>query len=163
MKKISQYSYACLKSAFDDVCVASGIPLSNLYELDGTVLRAPPYAADIGELAAPLWEQINAIDDAAEAARLAAEEAARNAPPPVPFSVTRRQLFLELAAQGITRAAIRAQLEAIADATTREAALIEFDEALQFERAHPLIGSLGQSLALSSAQVDALFIAAAAR
>lgn len=77
MKEISNTSYSQLIGLIESTCNLVGLPLSGKYELDDTVLRAPPYAADIGELAAPLWEQINAIDAAAEAARIAAE----NAPP----------------------------------------------------------------------------------
>jgi hypothetical protein len=77
VKTISSNSYLALLPLFDRVCQQFGLPTAGHYELDDTVLRAPPYAADIGEMAAPLWQQINAIDAAAEAARIAAE----NAPP----------------------------------------------------------------------------------
>lgn len=77
MKTITSTEYALVLPSVEAICSLQNLPLCTYYELDGTVLRAPPYAADIGELAAPLWEQINAIDAAAEAARIAAE----NAPP----------------------------------------------------------------------------------
>jgi len=76
--------------------------------------------------------------------------------PTVPASVTRRQLFLALNANGITRAAIRSALAG------NEAALIEFDEASEFRRDHPLVEQLAETLALSPATVDTLFINAAA-
>jgi hypothetical protein len=83
-------------------------------------------------------------------------------PPSVPETVTRRQLFLWLNSVGITRAAIRAQLAAIPDETQREAALIEFDEAQEFARTHPLVVQLGQSLGFTNEQIDDGFRAAAA-
>lgn len=83
----------------DGIAQSFGMPSSAYYELDGTVLRAPPYAADIGELAAPMWEQIRAIEAAAEAARLEAEEAARNALP-LPYRVTKDAIMSRIAAHG---------------------------------------------------------------
>lgn len=76
-------------------------------------------------------------------------------PNPVPASVTRRQLFLWLNGLGITRAALRTQLAG------NEAALIELEEATEFQRAHPLVAQLGQTLGLNSAQIDDAFRAAA--
>lgn len=72
-------------------------------------------------------------------------------PNPVPASVTRRQLFLWLNSLGITRAALRTQLAG------NEAALIELEEATEFQRAHPLVAQLGQTLGLDSAQIDDAF------
>lgn len=72
----------------------------------------------------------------------------------VPQMVDRSQLFLALyAATGLTRAQLRAGI-------TDEAALIEFDERRYIARSHPLVASLAAALGLSSAQVDAIFIAA---
>jgi hypothetical protein len=75
----------------------------------------------------------------------------------VPASVTRRQLLLVLASQDppITRDAIRGMLAG------NELGLIEFEEAMSFERAHPLIGQLATALGMDEATVDQLFIAAA--
>jgi hypothetical protein len=75
--------------------------------------------------------------------------------PAPPAPVTRRQLFLWLNSIGITRAMLRAQLSG------NEAALIELEEAQEFRREHPLVAQLGQTLGLSSAQIDAAFRAAA--
>lgn len=79
----------------------------------------------------------------------------------VPATVTRRQLFLWLNTQGHTRAAIRTLLEQTPDATAREAALIEFDEAQEFKRTHPLILQLAAALGYSATQLDAAWVAAA--
>lgn len=78
-------------------------------------------------------------------------------PDPVPQEVTRRQLFLELNALGITRAAIRAMLAG------NEAALIEFEEATAFARTHPLVAALAEQLQFDSAAVDDIFRRASAR
>ncbi len=85
--------------------------------------------------------------------------AIENPPAPVvsvPAAVTRRQLFLVLNANGITRAAVRDMLAG------DEAALIEFEEASEFRRDHPLVAQLGAALNLNSGQIDALFVSAAA-
>lgn len=75
----------------------------------------------------------------------------------VPGSVTRRQLFLVLASLDppITRDGIRAMLAG------NELGLIEFEEAISFERNHPLIGQLAAALGLDDAAVDSLFTQAA--
>lgn len=75
------------------------------------------------------------------------------APVPVPSRVTRRQLFLALIAinPALTRDALRSQLAA-------ESARIEFDEDLEFHRAHPLVASLATTLGLDA---DDVFRAAA--
>ncbi len=98
-------------------------------------------------------------------ANAAADIAYAIANPPaaaVPTNVTRRQLLLALLnGHAITRAAIRTQLEAIADATARESALIEFEEATEFERAHPLVATLAAAFELTTGQVDDVFRTAA--
>lgn len=81
---------------------------------------------------------------------------ANPSPAPVPASVTRRQLFLWLNAQGITRAALRTQLAG------NEAALIELEEATEFERTHPLVAQLGAALGLDASEIDDAFRAASA-
>ena len=76
--------------------------------------------------------------------------------PPVPQSVTRRQLFLWLLAnKNVTRAQLRAML-------STEAALIEFDEAQEFRRTHPLVGQLASALGMTEAQTDTAFTEASA-
>lgn len=71
-------------------------------------------------------------------------------PPGPPEQVTRRQLFLWLNGIGITRAQVRGML-------TTEAALIEFDEATTFARAHPLVAQLAAALGLTAEQVNEAF------
>jgi hypothetical protein len=115
-------------------------------------------ADDAPTPAAP-WEIMSVEDfDAWQAAQPPLQS-----PAPVPQSVTRRQLLLALNAQGITRAAIRIQLNAIADATQREASLIEFDEAGDFDRDHPLVAQLGAAFGLDAAAIDNLYRDASGR
>jgi len=149
-----------LPTALDAIAVARSRPTGDRYELEDTVLRGIGWAEDIGTDAAPLHAQAAQIIADEEAAREAARIAAE-ANPSVPFAVSRRQLFLALAAIGVTRAAIRAMIEATPDATKREGGLIEFDEAIHFERGHPLIAQLGAALGRSESQIDDLFRSAA--
>lgn len=92
---------------------------------------------------------------------LAAEEIAyaiANPPafaPSVPSEVTRRQLWLQLNAMGVTRAVVKAQLAG------NEAALIELEEATAYRRDNPLVQVLGASLGLTSAEIDGVFVEAA--
>jgi hypothetical protein len=78
-------------------------------------------------------------------------------PLPVPAFVYRRQLLRELNARGIKRSQIKAMLGADEDA------LIEYEEAVTFERRHPLLVGLSVALSLSETEVDEIFRAAAAR
>ena len=76
--------------------------------------------------------------------------------PSVPTEVSRRQLWLALNAMGVTRAAVKAQLAG------NELALIDLEEATVYRRDNPLVAMLGASLGLNSAQIDGIFISAAA-
>lgn len=80
---------------------------------------------------------------------------------PVPPAVARQQLFQWLfAAKGITRAQVRAVIEANPDATAREVALIDFDEAQYIRRNHPLVAQLGAALGMTEPEIDEGFKAA---
>lgn len=79
-------------------------------------------------------------------------------------AVPRRAFFLELNSRGVTRAQLRTLIEQlIADPTAREDALIELDTAQTVERANPLVALIGAHLQYTDAQLDALFLSAAAR
>ncbi len=81
---------------------------------------------------------------------------------PVPVSVTRRQLLVALfTATGVKDTDILASLAAIPDAAARYVAEVEFKEASEFRRSHPLVAQLATQLGLSTAQVDDIFRAAA--
>ncbi len=81
--------------------------------------------------------------------------------PGVPSSVTRRQAKQALLLAGLL-SHVQPALDAIPDATQRGLAQIEWDESLEFDRHRPLLINLATALGLSSAQLDQLFIQAAA-
>jgi hypothetical protein len=101
-------------------------------------------------------------------------EALRNAPPPVPEVITRRQLLIALVAAGLIDTG-----EAIAAAKTGEvpvlidaffstlppaqqtAARITWATMTQVERHHPLVQAVIDAQLATAEQVDALFTAAA--
>lgn len=68
-------------------------------------------------------------------------------------SVTRRQLFLALA--NLDPPVTRSQIKQVIGSD--EKALIEFEEALMFDRNHPLVGSLGAALSMDAPKIDQLF------
>jgi len=85
------------------------------------------------------------------------------APPPLPPGpLTRRQLRLGLLANGITTAQVEAAIAAIPNEIERETAQIEWADASQYERTHPLVDQIGAAMSLSSEQIDAMWMAAAA-
>lgn len=147
---------ASLIPALDVLAVAKGWPASVEYELaDGQLAGTHPngqrWAIRVDAESAMLHAQIDALlaakktaDDATAAA--AAQDLIDH--PPVPFAVTRSQLFLWLySAKGITRAQVRALI-------TTEPGLIAFDEAQDFHRDHPLVAQLAGALGMSAADVD---------
>lgn len=78
--------------------------------------------------------------------------------------LTRGDVFRGLfQAKGVKRNQVRALIEAMAETTeeekiAKELALIDFDEALHFYRALPIIDRLGAQLGITSAQMTAFFI-----
>jgi len=84
------------------------------------------------------------------------------APAPAPLMpITRRQLRLILLAYGILD-----QVEAAIagfDEPQRSIAMIEWQDASEYYRDHPLIAQLGAALALNPAQIDAMWREAMAR
>ena len=77
--------------------------------------------------------------------------------------MTRGDVFRGLLlAKGVTRADMRGLIEAMPEETpkqklTKEYALIDFDEALEFYRGVALINTVGEQLGISSAQMDRFF------
>lgn len=92
-----------------------------------------------------------------------AEEAQAEAERIARLHLTRGDVFRGLLmAKGITRAQLRAMIEAMPDETqeqvvAKEMALIDFDEALEFYRGVALIDTLGAALGITSAQMTAFF------
>lgn len=86
--------------------------------------------------------------------------------PPAPLSptpiLTRRQLRLGLLANGITTAQVEAVSAAMPTEVDREMAQIEWADASQYERAHPLVDQIGAAMSLTPEQIDAMWMAAAA-
>lgn len=91
------------------------------------------------------------------------EQAQKEAQRIAMLKLTRGDVFRALLmAKGVTRAQIKAQLEAMPMTTTeeqikRELALIDFDEALDFYRGNPLIDTVGLGLGISKQQLDTFF------
>lgn len=83
------------------------------------------------------------------------------APPVVPASVTMRQARLALLGAGLLDD-VDTAIAAIPDETTRRAAQIEWEFSNEVQRHNAFTAMLGSGLGLSSAQIDALFIQAAA-
>lgn len=79
--------------------------------------------------------------------------------PTIPTSVTKRQAKLVLLGAGLLDA-VEAYIAAI-EGTEGRAAQIEWAEATEFRRDHPLIVSLGPVFGLSEADIDSLFVQAA--
>ncbi len=75
--------------------------------------------------------------------------------------LTRRQLLLGLLDNGITSAAVEAQIALIADDTERAVAEIEWANASEYARTHALIVSVGAALGLTETQIDTMWEAAA--
>ena len=92
-----------------------------------------------------------------------AEQAQKEAERIAMLKLTRGDVFRALLmAKGVTRAQIKAQLEAMPMTTqeeqiTRELALIDFDEALDFYRGNSLIDTVGNALGITSSQLDNFF------
>lgn len=82
-------------------------------------------------------------------------------PPPVPQAITMRQARLVLLGAG-KLSLVAPAIAAIPDPATRAAAEIEWEFSNELQRHNTFVQMLAPGLGLSSAQVDALFIAGAA-
>ena len=76
------------------------------------------------------------------------------------LSITPRQIRLQLLSLGITQTMILEALESL-ESPTKEAALIDWEYALEFDRNNPLVEEVGQMLGWTSSQLDDLWTAAA--
>lgn len=81
--------------------------------------------------------------------------------PPIPPSVTARQIRLWLVSHGVSLAAVEAAIDGITDQQQRELVRVEWEYAPYVERSHPMLVPLAAALGLSEAQVDAAFREAA--
>lgn len=81
--------------------------------------------------------------------------------PIAPQVVSARQAKRALLAAGLL-GDVEAAIEAISDATEREAARIDWEYATEFRRDNEMLNSIGAALELTEGQIDDLFIAAGA-
>lgn len=77
---------------------------------------------------------------------------------PVPYIVTRRQAKLALHDAGLLPS-VEPALQALSE-PQKTTAIIEWEDAIEFQRDHTLITALASSLGLTEEQVDNLFIQA---
>jgi hypothetical protein len=80
--------------------------------------------------------------------------------PPVPESVSARQIRLWLVRHGISLAQVDAAIDAIPDQLQRDSVRVEWDYAPYVERTHPMLVPLAQALGLTQAGIDDAFIQA---
>ena len=81
--------------------------------------------------------------------------------PPVPATVSARQIRLWLLRQGISLAAVDAAIDAIPDQLQRDSVRVEWNYSGYVERTHPMLVPLAAALGLTEQQVDQAFIEAA--
>lgn len=79
---------------------------------------------------------------------------------PSDYTLTRRQLRLGLLGLGITDDDVVAQIEAIPDATARATALIEWQDAQNYDFEHPLVVSLIAAVGLDNISASAAWLSA---
>lgn len=77
--------------------------------------------------------------------------------PPVPQTVSARQIRLWLVSHGISLSQIEAAIASIEDTAARQVVQIEWEYAPYVERTHPWLDSLGEALGLDAAAVDQAF------
>lgn len=83
------------------------------------------------------------------------EEARANLP-----DLTARQLRLALLGNAITMSQVTTAILDIPDVIDRDKALVEWEYASNFARAHPLIATVGAALGLTDEQIDTMWVAA---
>ncbi len=98
------------------------------------------------------------IDREFKSSRIVAGQLARASVLP---PLTRRRLRLGLLSIGIRSPDIEAVIAAIPDAEAREWAMVEWKDASEYERDHPLIADAMAALDLPAEQVDTLWLWAA--
>jgi hypothetical protein len=81
--------------------------------------------------------------------------------PPVPESVSARQIRLWLIRNGVSLAQVEAAIDAIPDQLQRDSVQVEWEYAPYVERTHPMLIPLAAALGLTETQVDQAFIEAA--
>ena len=74
-------------------------------------------------------------------------------------ALSRRQLRLGLLSIGIKSADVEAKIEDLPE-DQREIAMIDWQDASEYERTHPLVSMLGASFGLTDEQIDEAWLAA---
>ncbi len=115
-------------------------------------------AAHAAQIRAAIAQCQSAIDAGGLVMTDAETDAIRNAPV-VPHAVTMRQARLAMLGAGVL-ASVDAAINAMPE-PTKSAAKIEWEYSQEVQRHNGFVAALGPSLGLSSAQIDALFVAAA--
>lgn len=87
-------------------------------------------------------------------------DARKNAPAPVPYSVSRRQARQALYLAG-KLSLVQPAIDAIPDATQKAMVQIEWDDAQEFLRSSQTVALLGAAIGLSNTDIDNLFRQAA--
>lgn len=82
-------------------------------------------------------------------------------PPPVPASVSARQIRLWLVSHGVSLAAVEAAINGITDQQQRDMVRVEWEYAPHVERTHAMLLPLAAALGLDEAAVDQAFREAA--
>jgi hypothetical protein len=117
------------------------------------------------ELSAPVltskghWQQDYTVIELYATPKQAEDAIAAANKPPVPFKVTMRQARLALLANNLLAEA-DASIAGL-PVQIREAAKIEWEFANDVERSSPIVAAMGGALAMTAAELDALFILAA--
>jgi hypothetical protein len=80
--------------------------------------------------------------------------------PPIPESISARQIRLWLLRQGISLSQVDSAIDNIPDQLQRDSVRVEWDYAPYVERSHPMLIPLASALGLTEQQVDQAFIEA---
>ena len=80
----------------------------------------------------------------------------------VPAAVAKFRVRIAMSRAGISEAAVETVLNGMSNGQAKTEALIWWKQANDLERNHPVVAHLGVALGLTAAQIDALFVAAAA-
>lgn len=80
--------------------------------------------------------------------------------PPIPESISARQIRLWLVRHGISLSQVDSAIDAIPDQLQRDSVRVEWDYAPYVERSHPMLIPLAVALGLTEEQVDQAFIEA---
>ncbi len=132
------------------------------FELEDTILRGGGYAWDIGNDAASLHAQIDALlaakAAADEAARVQAQaDAAAAALLYIPKAISNADLRRGLVERGVNPQLITDYLNALPDGAAKWMALSDWEYANYTLRAHPMLDQLAPAFGLTPADIDAIF------